>query len=549
MDGPGAARRLLLPRHAALDREVELEGAGAVAVAAVGARDPRRQPVAGELGDRSGRQVEDDRVGRAAARRSERTGRPVSILPPRSRTTAASASAIAPRAAPGDGPAEAVAGADQRHADRGAERAVQRAKAWAATPPNRARASGVAQRRARASPAPAPASPKPGQQERVAGQVQDRPQHVLGERVEGARSGPKARLQAPAVLAQAGRRVLDRAQHRGAAAAVERVGEIDLRPGPLEARGAQGRASERGRLDRERVGRRALVVDQAGQGQLGAAGAAADRLRRLDHGHRHPAAGQGRGAGEPVRAGADDDRLAHRQSARFAPARRTRYARWSLRTCDRERPPVEPGLARDHLGDVDRALLDQARRGVVDPVALAPAVRPAGTRASPPAARRARSGSAPGRRRAAARRGSGRRRSCSRARRRRPARPRARRRPRCPRPRAAQRVERPPVRVHRAEGEAFVEEHFDHLRLVELGQLLGDDRRRLDDLAVELLLRPAPLAEQPLAGRPVARVVAHRGQEGDQVGAEVAEHRDAHAGDGEDRDQQRVVEGRERTSP
>ena len=107
-------------------------------------------------------------------------------------------------------------------------------------------------------------------------------------------------------------------------------------------------------------------------------------------------------------------------------------------------------------------------------------------------------------------------------------------------------VEGAPVRVHRAEGEAFVDEHLDQLGVVELGQLLGDDRRRLDQLAVELRLGAALLAEQPLAGRPVAGVVAHRGQEGDQVGAEVAEHRDADAGDGEDREQQRVVEGRER---
>ncbi len=104
------------------------------------------------------------------------------------------------------------------------------------------------------------------------------------------------------------------------------------------------------------------------------------------------------------------------------------------------------------------------------------------------------------------------------------------------------------MRVHRAEGEAFVDQHVDQLRVVELGQLLGHDRRRLDQLAVELRLGPAVLAEEPLAGRPVAGVVAHRGQEGDEVGAEVAEHRDADAGDGEDRDQQRVVEGRERTS-
>ena len=95
MHGARPARRPRGPGHAAGDGEVDLERARAVAVAAVGARDARRQPLTGDVGDRAGREVEHDRVGRGSSD-SETTRRPVSNLPPCSRTTAARASLIAP---------------------------------------------------------------------------------------------------------------------------------------------------------------------------------------------------------------------------------------------------------------------------------------------------------------------------------------------------------------------------------------------------------------------------------------------------------------------
>ena len=73
-----------------------------------------------------------------------------------------------------------------------------------------------------------------------------------------------------------------------------------------------------------------------------------------------------------------------------------------------------------------------------------------------------------------------------------------------------QAVQRAAVRVHRAEGKALVQQHLYRVTVVEFCQLLTDDRRRLDDRLVELLLGGAVLAEQPLARRPVARVIAHR---------------------------------------
>ena len=50
---PARARVRIRPRHAALDREVDLERARAVPEPPVGAGDPRRQPVAEDVGDRA----------------------------------------------------------------------------------------------------------------------------------------------------------------------------------------------------------------------------------------------------------------------------------------------------------------------------------------------------------------------------------------------------------------------------------------------------------------------------------------------------------------
>ncbi len=90
-------------------------------VAAVGARDAGRQPLAGDLGDGAGGEVEDDGVG--GRQLVQRAHRPAGLDP---------AAVLAHdrgervgdrlRAAAGDRPAVAVAGAGQRHAGGRAER-------------------------------------------------------------------------------------------------------------------------------------------------------------------------------------------------------------------------------------------------------------------------------------------------------------------------------------------------------------------------------------------------------------------------------------------
>ena len=282
-----------------------------MAVAPVGAGDPARQPLAGDLGDRGRSEVEDDCVGgRQLLQRAHPPAGldPAAVLGDRRRQRVGDRA----RATPRDRPSVVVAGADQGHPDRGAERRGERPEGVGGGAgeerPRLGARQGTGQRRGRRRGAQAEA----GEQQRMARQaVGHRPEDVLGEPVEGRRGGAEEPLPGLPRIAQAGRRLLDRAQHRRHLAAVERMGEIDLRPGPLEPVAVEAERRQRRRADGKGVDGRAVVVEQARQGQLAGAGTAADRLGRLDHRHPHPAARQDRGAGQPVGAGPDDHRLAH----------------------------------------------------------------------------------------------------------------------------------------------------------------------------------------------------------------------------------------------
>ena len=312
MDGPGPPRLLLGPGHPALDREVELEGAGPVLEATVGAGDPGRQAVPGELehaarapGRGRPRRPRAARRASAPGGRSRSCRRARGSPPPRRRRSRSSRPSppASRRRGPSDVSAIPIAELNGR---------LSGAKAWAATPPKSARRLRRAQR--------------PGQRRRR----QRRPQAEAGQqRAGGAAGGAAAGRKSSLSASKPGRGGRRGASRRGpaapspaAVASSERSIAAPPPPSSGWARSTSGQAhsrpwrsspsaGERRRADGHRVGRGALVVDQAGQGQLGAAGAAADRLRGLDHRHRDAAAGEGRRAGEPVGAGADDDRLAH----------------------------------------------------------------------------------------------------------------------------------------------------------------------------------------------------------------------------------------------
>ena len=114
----------------------------------------------------------------------------------------------------------------------------------------------------------------------VAREVQHRAVDVLAEGVEAGGRAPEDATPCGAVLSEPGGGLLDRVQHHAGAAVVEGVGEVHLGPAPLEAVAVEAEGVEEGRAGRHRVHRRADVVDRSGNGQLGAAGAAADRRPR-----------------------------------------------------------------------------------------------------------------------------------------------------------------------------------------------------------------------------------------------------------------------------
>ncbi len=409
MYGAGAAAGLRRPRHPALDREVDLEGRRPVLVAAVGAGDPRRQPLAGDRGDGAGSEVEGDHVrevelGQGADPHSGLD--PAAVLPQLRHERVGQRL----RAAAGDRPADAVAGGDQRHPDRGAERPRQRAEGVggdAAEQRPRPRGLEAArQQRGRRRGREAEA----GEQQRVPGPVQDRLHQVLVERIEVARGGGEEAPPGGPVRAEAGGGLGQRTHHHRGVATVERVGEVDLGPAPREPVALEPERTEEGRGRRHRQARRAEVVDHSRHGQFGAAGAAADRLRRLQHRHLDPGPRQRHRAGQPVGARADDRRRAHAgpRLGALAPAppaapprpgtRTTPPARAGARPCRRRRPiPPRPARSRRR-----RSRSAGCR------------CRPLRTQASPPAPRLGRTRSAPAPPPAAGGRGSGRRRSSSR---------------------------------------------------------------------------------------------------------------------------------------
>ncbi len=310
MHGARAARGLGGPGHAALHRQVDLERPRTVAVAAVGAGHPPGQTVTGQLRHAARGQVQDHRVrgGQLVQRSHLAAGLDASaVLAHHSGKRVGDGSRSAAR----HRPAEAVAGTDQRHAHGRAHRPVQRAERVRGHAAEQRAGllggEGAAQQRGRGGGGQAEAH----QGQRMGRQVLDRPQQVVQQLAEVARRAPEHPSPRRAVAAEPRRSRLDRALHHGHAAAVQRMGQVELGPRPLEPVALEAQPCQRGRAWGQRVRCRAVVVQQAGQRQLAGAGAAADHRSSLDDRDRHAARGQGGGAGQAVGARADHDGAAH----------------------------------------------------------------------------------------------------------------------------------------------------------------------------------------------------------------------------------------------
>ena len=143
----------------------------------------------------------------------------------------------------------------------------------------------------------------------------ERREQVVGERVRVPRDRPDEPPVPGVVLAERFARRLDRALEQRRRPVVEGMRERGRRLDPLDAARSEWDRPEERRHQRERVDRRADVVDEAGERELSRARAAADRLPRLEHAHRDAGTGQRDRRGQAVRPGADDDRVRHARSS------------------------------------------------------------------------------------------------------------------------------------------------------------------------------------------------------------------------------------------
>ena len=119
------------------------------------------------------------------------------------------------------------------------------------------------------------------------------------------------------VAAQLGGGRCHRALHQDRAAVIQRMRDGGGREDPLETVVRQWEIPKERRCHAERMDRRANVMHEAGQRQLGRACPPADRLFAFNHQHRAPGARQGDGRSQPVGTGADDNGVMRWTMAHF----------------------------------------------------------------------------------------------------------------------------------------------------------------------------------------------------------------------------------------
>jgi hypothetical protein len=148
-----------------------------------------------------------------------------------------------------------------------------------------------------------------GHGQRVRGHAAQRGEEFGEDLVHVADRGAEQATVGPAIGAQARGRLLDRAGHDRRPAAVEGLGELHLWFGEPHAPRGQVEAAEERRGQGQRVGRRADVMPEAGEGQLLGPAPAADGVCALDDQDLQARGGQGDGSGQAVRTAADDHRI------------------------------------------------------------------------------------------------------------------------------------------------------------------------------------------------------------------------------------------------
>jgi hypothetical protein len=173
-------------------------------------------------------------------------------------------------------------------------------------------------------PRPQPGQPEPGQGERVAREVEDRPEQLRGEALgvpdqRTEQPPPRASVVGAPIDIQPGGGGRERALEHHRAIGRQGMGERSIGMHDVDTERRQVERAEERRGRGQGHDRRAHVVAEAGERQLHGPGPAPDGRRRLVHGDAPTGPGQGQRRGQAVRAGPDDDRVEGRR-ARHGPA-------------------------------------------------------------------------------------------------------------------------------------------------------------------------------------------------------------------------------------
>ena len=279
MDRRRAARALGGPRDRTVERPVDLEHARAVAESLGAAAGPRRQPVAGDRDELARRDVEQDgtrrrQVGerrrpddRSRSPRRPPRARPRAPSRRRPRRRGPSASRPRGRTSPSTSPNEALNGRSRRSIE------------WAAIPANSARAASSVER-VRGQPR---AERSAGSPKRTSANGW-RGTWTTGRRISAAELAGVADERAehpppgpPVRPAEPGRGRRQRPLEDRRPAAVERVGDRRVGMDHLHAAGGEVHRRKERRGERQGQDRRAHVVAEAGERQLGGPGPATGR--------------------------------------------------------------------------------------------------------------------------------------------------------------------------------------------------------------------------------------------------------------------------------
>jgi hypothetical protein len=119
-----------------------------------------------------------------------------------------------------------------------------------------------------------------------------RAEDVVEQRLRVPHERPEEPSPAIVVLAERGHRRLGRALEQDRGSVVERVGDRGGRLDPVEPVLGERQRPKQRRRDPERMDRRADVVDEARQRQLGRAASASDRVGCFEDAHRAAGAGE-----------------------------------------------------------------------------------------------------------------------------------------------------------------------------------------------------------------------------------------------------------------